>query len=137
MSALPIHASLDIKAASSADAIAVSYSKNSDGNFEFVSPLTADIEKFFGVDLVDELSFFSPTGKAGELFEIPVSAPDAATDRLFLLSVGDQSGASMRAAGAAIGRKVRGKSTTVYSACAAKDPRGHAISMALGAWVWN
>ncbi|MDE3227774.1 MAG: leucyl aminopeptidase family protein, partial [Acidobacteriota bacterium] len=45
--------------------------------------------------------------------------------------------ASMRAAGAAIGRKVRGKSTTVYSACAAKDPRGHAISMALGAWVWN
>ncbi len=80
MSALPIHASLDIKAASSADAIAVSYSKNSDGNFEFVSPLTADIEKFFGVDLGDELSFFSPTGKAGELFEIPVSAPDAATD---------------------------------------------------------
>ena len=137
MSALPIHASLDIKAASSADAIAVSYSKNSDGNFEFVSPLTADIEKFFGVDLRDELSFFSPTGKVGELFEIPVSAPDAATDRLFLLSVGDQSGASMRAAGAAIGRKVRGKNTTVYSACAAKDPRGHAISMALGAWVWN
>ena len=137
MSALPIHASLDIKAASSAGAIAVSYSKNSDGNFEFVSPLTAEIEKIFGVDLRDELTFFSPTGKAGELFEIPVSAPDTVTDRLFLVSVGDQSGAAMRAAGAAIGRKVRGKSTSVYSACAAKDPRGHAISMALGAWVWN
>jgi leucyl aminopeptidase len=137
MSALPIHASLDIKAAASAEAIAVSYTKNSDGSFEFVSPLTTEIEKFFGVDLRDELSFFSPTGKAGEMFEIPVSATDSATDRLFLVSVGDQTGAAMRAAGAAIGRKVRGKSTTLYSACAVKDPRGHAISMALGAWVWN
>jgi leucyl aminopeptidase len=137
MSALPIHASLDIKAAASAEAIAVSYTKNSDGSFEFVSPLTTEIEKFFGVDLRDELSFFSPTGKAGEMFEIPVSAIDSATDRLFLVSVGDQTGAAMRAAGAAIGRKVRGKSTTLYSACAVKDPRGHAISMALGAWVWN
>ena len=43
----------------------------------------------------------------------------------------------MRAAGAAIGRKVRGKKTSVYSACAPKDARAHAISMALGAWVWN
>lgn len=137
MSALPIHASLDIKAAASAEAIAVSYTKNSDGSFEFVSPLTLEIEKFFGVELRDELSFFSPTGKAGELFEIPVSATDSATDRLFLVSVGDQTGAAMRAAGAAIGRKVRGKSTILYSACAVKDPRGHAISMALGAWVWN
>jgi leucyl aminopeptidase len=137
MSALPIHASLDIKAAASAEAIAVSYTKNSDGSFEFVSPLTIEIEKFFGVELRDELSFFSPTGKAGEMFEIPVSATDSATDRLFLVSVGDQTGAAMRAAGAAIGRKVRGKSTTLYSACAVKDPRGHAISMALGAWVWN
>ena len=137
MSALPIHASLDIKAAASAEAIAVSYTKNSDGSFEFVSPLTVEIEKFFGVELRDELSFFSPTGKAGELFEIPVSATDSATDRLFLVSVGDQTGAAMRAAGAAIGRKVRGKSTILYSACAVKDPRGHAISMALGAWVWN
>ena len=137
MSALPIHASLDIKAAASAEAIAVSYTKNSDGSFEFVSPLTIEIEKFFGVELRDELSFFSPTGKAGELFEIPVSATDSATDRLFLVSVGDQTGAAMRAAGAAIGRKVRGKSTILYSACAVKDPRGHAISMALGAWVWN
>ena len=137
MSALPIYASLEIKAAASAEAIAISYTKNSDGSFEFVSPLTTEIEKFFGVELRDELSFFSPTGKAGELFEIPVSAPDSATDRLFLVSVGDQTGAAMRAAGAAIGRKVRGKSTILYSACAAKDPRGHAISMALGAWVWN
>jgi len=48
MSALPIFSPLDLKAASSANAIAVGFSKNSDGTFEFTSPLTADIEKFFG-----------------------------------------------------------------------------------------
>jgi leucyl aminopeptidase len=32
---------------------------------------------------------------------------------------------------------VRGKNLTVYSACAVKEVKAHAISMALGAWVWN
>ena len=137
MSALPIFSPLDLKAASSANAIAVGYSKKSDGTFEFTSSITADLEKFFGLNLVDELTFFSPAGKAGELFEIPVSATDAQTDRIYLVSVADQTGPALRAAGAAIGKKVRGKNTTVYSACASKDVRAHAISMALGAWVWN
>lgn len=137
MSALPIHAPLDIKAASSANAIAVSYTKNSDGNCEITSPLATEVEKLFAVVLLDELSFFAPSGKAGELFEIPVSAENSQTDRIYLVSVADQSGASMRAAGAAIGRKVRGKNTSVYSACATREVKSHAISMALGAWVWN
>jgi leucyl aminopeptidase len=32
---------------------------------------------------------------------------------------------------------VRDKNSTVYSACAVKEVKAHAISMALGAWVWN
>jgi leucyl aminopeptidase len=32
---------------------------------------------------------------------------------------------------------VRGKSVTVFSACAIKEVKAHAISMSLGAWVWN
>ena len=137
MSALPIAAPLDIKAASSANSIAIGYVKNIDGEFECVGPLVAEIEKFFGVNLVDELSFFTPAGKAGEIFEIPVSATDSPTDRIFLVSVGDQSGSALRTAGAAVGRKVRGKNLSVYSACAVKEITGHAISMALGAWVWT
>ena len=137
MSALPIHAPLDIKAATSADSIALGYIKNKDGAFEFVGTVVTDIEKFFGLNLVDELSFFGPTAKAGELFEIPVSAPDSVTDRIFLVAVGDQSGAALRAAGASVGRKVRGKELSVYSLCAIKEVKTHAISMALGAWVWN
>ena len=137
MSALPIAASLDIKAASSANSIAIGFLKNPDDSYEFVGPLVADIEKFFGLNLVDELTFFGPTAKAGEIFEIPVSATDSPTDRIFLVAIGDQSGSALRAAGAAVGRKVRGKNLSVYSACAVKEVRAHAISMALGAWVWN
>ena len=137
MSALPIAAPLDINAASSANSIAVGFVKNPDDSYEFVGPLVADIEKFFGLNLVDELTFFGPSAKAGEIFEIPVSAPDSSTDRIFLVAVGDQSGAALRAAGASVGRKVRGKNLSVYSACAVKEFKAHAISMSLGAWIWN
>jgi leucyl aminopeptidase len=137
MSALPIVASLDIKVAASANSIAIGYVKNPDDTYEFVGPLVADIENFFGLNLVDELTFFRPAGNAGEIFEIPVSATDSPTDRIFLVSIGDQSGSALRAAGASVGRKVRGKNLSVYSACAVKEVRAHAISMALGAWVWN
>ena len=137
MSALPIAAPLDIKAASSADSIAIGFVKNPDESFECVGPLVADIEKFFGLNLIDELTFFAPTGKAGEIFEIPVSATDSPTDRIFLVGIGDQTGSALRAAGASVGRKVRGKNLTVYSACAVKEIKAHAISIALGAWVWN
>jgi leucyl aminopeptidase len=32
---------------------------------------------------------------------------------------------------------VRGKNLSVYSACAVKEFKAHAISMSLGAWIWN
>jgi leucyl aminopeptidase len=54
-----------------------------------------------------------------------------------LVAIGDQSGSALRAAGASVGRKVRDKNLSVYSACAVKEVKAHAISMALGAWVWN
>ena len=137
MSALPIAAPLEIKAASSANSIALGFIKNSEDSFEFVGPLVKEIESFFGLNLVDELTFFGPTAKAGEIFEIPVSATDSPTERIFLVGVGDQGGAALRAAGASVGRKVRGKSVTVFSACTVEEVKAHAISMSLGAWVWN
>jgi leucyl aminopeptidase len=137
MSALPIAAPLDIKAASSANSIAVGFVKNPDDSYEFVGPLVADIEKFFGLNLIDELTFFGPSAKAGEIFEIPVSATDSQTDRIFLVAIGDQSSSALRAAGASVGRKVRGKNISVYSACALKEVKAHSISISLGAWVWN
>jgi leucyl aminopeptidase len=137
MSALPQFAPFEISKAVSAHAIALGFFKNLDGNFEFVSPLASQIEKFFGLNLVDELTFFAPTGKAGELFEIPVSAEDSETDRLYLVAIGDQSGSAARTAGAAVGRKVRGKNTTLFAAVVISEVKSFAISASLGAWVWN
>jgi leucyl aminopeptidase len=137
MSALPQYAPFEISKAVSAHSIALGFIKDIDGNFEFISPFASEIEKYFDLNLVDELSFFGPTGKAGEIFEIPVSAQDSETDRLFLVGIGDQSGSSARAAGAAVGRKVRGKNTTVFAACVVSEVKSFSISAALGAWVWN
>lgn len=124
-----------------ADSIALAFAKDSAGVISFSGPetLVQDIEKFFEIDLLDELSFFSASGKAGELFEIPVSAQDAQTDRIFLVAIGDSSTASFRVAATSIARKVRGKNTTVYSACAisSKDVKAHAIALTLGAYLWN
>jgi len=79
--------------ATSADSIALAFAKDSEGVVSFSAPgnLVQDVEKFFEINLLDELSFFSPTYKSGELFEIPVSSQDAQTDRIFLVGVGDSS----------------------------------------------
>ena len=135
MSALPTAAPIDIKEAAQADSIAVGFYKNSEGNFECIGSLTQEIEIFFKLNLVAELTFFAPVGTAGELFEIPVRATDAKTDRIFLVGLGDQSGTAYRTAGAAIGRKIRGKQRSVFSTLT--DIKAHSISIALGAWVWN
>ncbi len=97
------------------------------------------IEKYYEVDLVDEISFFQPSGKAGELYEIPVMHAASSVDRLYLVAVGDGSLASLRAAGAALGRKVRGKALELVSLVAQTrgEIRAHGVSILLGAYTWN
>lgn len=101
--------------------------------------LITSIEKLFEINLRDEVSFFSPTAKAGELFEIPVLHADTEMDRLYLVGLGDQSLKDFRAAGAALGRKVRGKAVNLISLLPSKkaEVKAHAISMVLGAYTWN
>lgn len=141
MSSILQGAPVDLSQATAADAIALAFIKTASDGFLFQGPgtLIKDIEKHFEVNLADELSFFSPMGKAGELFEIPVSAKDTQTDRLYLVSIGDTSTPSFRIAATAIARKVRGKKATVYSACAVKndDVHAHAISLTMGAYLWS
>jgi leucyl aminopeptidase len=101
--------------------------------------LISSIEKLFEINLRDEVSFFSPTAKAGELFEIPVLHTDTEMDRLYLVGLGDQSLKDFRAAGSALGRKVRGKAVNLISLLPTKkaEVKAHAISMVLGAYTWN
>ena len=101
--------------------------------------LLKSISETFEIDLLDELKFFTPTGKAGESFELPISAPDAKTERLLLIGLGDQSMAALRAAGATVGRKVKGKAQSISTFCATSDASAsaHAISATMGAYIWN
>lgn len=89
--------------------------------------------------MIDEVSFFSPSGKAGEIFEIPVLHESTEMDRLYLVSLGDASLKDFRVAGAALGRKVRGKAVNLISALPTKadEVKTHAISLTLGAYTFS
>lgn len=141
MSSILTSAPIELSAATSAQAIALAYVSEREGEFLFKAPgsLIQDIEKHFAINLQDELSFFSPTGKAGEIFEIPVSEANTRTERIFLISAGDGSTNSLRTCATAIARKVRGKKITVYSACALNkiDIQAHAISLTMAAYLWS
>lgn len=136
----------DLDSVSTADVIVISYislatEENSENEIIFNShpALVKKIEKLFAIDLRGELSFFTPTGKAGELNEIPVSAVDSPVEKIILLGVGDQSLASFRAAGAALGRKVRGagKNFATIAPTNRDEVIAFATSAALGEYTWN
>ena len=141
MSSTLASAPVKLAAATSADVIAVAFTSNGTGSFSFQGPGTiiSDIESCFDINLIDELSFFAASGKAGEIFEIPVSAENCVTERIYLTAIGDASTPSFRIAATAIARKVRGKKLTVYSACAVQKPdiAAHATSLTMGAYLWS
>jgi leucyl aminopeptidase len=101
--------------------------------------LIKKLEKTFEIDLRDELAFFSATGKTGEIFEIPVSSDQFAADRILLIGLGDETNSAIRQAGAALGRKGRGKAVTIASLCHSteSDLKAFAISVQLGAYIWT
>ena len=125
----------------SADAIAVGFVKSEEDGYELVGAIDAiaSIEKFFDVDLIDEISFFQPAGKPGEILEIPVSQKATKADRVFVIGLGDQSTQSHRLAAASLGRKLRGKKINVSNLLAtqSQDIRAHAISSVLGSYTWT
>lgn len=70
---------------------------------------------------------------------MPVLHNDTEIDRLYLVGLGEQSLKDFRAAGAALGRKVRGKAVNLISLLPVKkvEVKAHAISIVLGAYTWN
>lgn len=136
----------DLDSVSTADVIVISYimlATQDNGDTEIIfnayPALVKKIEKLFAIELRDELSFFTPSGKAGELNEIPVSAIDSPVEKIILLGVGDQSLASFRIAGAALGRKVRGAGKNFATIAPTKRDEiiAFATSATLGEYTWN
>ena len=100
------------------------------------------LERIFGLNLSDELAFFLPADKpmkAGEVFEIPVSAEDYECQRIIFLSLGKSTNSELRLAGAAVGRKLRGKSDTALVTTNLKSDQNKSflISANLGNFQWN
>ena len=135
---------VSVDALADSQAIAIGFTSIADGEkkvFDFPanSALVKKLEKLFEVDLRDELEFFSATGKTGELFEIPVASDQMQADRILLIGLGDATTSSLRLAGAALGRRGRGKATVISSICvSAHDQlKAFAISVQLGAYIWT
>ncbi len=137
----PIEVSIDALADSQAIAIGFTADSNTPASFDFPAngALVKKLEKLFDLNLRDELEFFSATGKTGELFEIPVASDQMQADRILLLGLGDATTPSIRQAGAALGRKGRGKATVISSICVANHDqlKAFAISVQLGAYIWT
>ncbi len=132
---------LELESVLDSDCVAIGFSKSDTGEITFpiFTSLARKIETKFQLDLIDELSFFAATGKVGEIFEIPVSAEGAKCERLVFVGLGKQSPADMRSTGAALGRKMRGVSRSIYSLAASSrgDVRLHAVALLLGTYQWN
>ena len=123
------------------DVVAIGFTQSESGEFVFPtsSAMVSKVESKFELNLLDELAFFSATGKAGEVFEIPVSGSDVKTERLIFVGLGNQAVTDFRNAGAALGRKMKGTSKSLYSLAASSrtDIRAHAIALVLGTYQWS
>lgn len=147
--AVDLNAKLDelAEALADAQAIAISFTQKSGAadnqRDEFTFPshtnLIKKLEKIFEINLCDQLTFFSATGKAGEIFEIPVASDQFAADRIILIGLGDESNSAIRQAGAALGRKGRGKAISFAALCVSNYSllKSFAISVQLGAYIWT
>lgn len=83
---------------------------------------------------------FSLTGKAGELLEVPVTAPVThSVKAIYLVGIGDGSRSDLVKAGSAVGRKLRGTDKTCASLCGGKGEltRAHALALALSAYQFR
>ena len=101
-----------------------------------------EIARIFQLNLEDELAFFVSADKpikAGEVFEIPVSAAGFKCERLNFVSLGKLTNAELRLGAAAIGRKLRGKEDLAHVELALKSAlaKNFLVSANLGNFTWN
>ena len=101
-----------------------------------------EIAKIFQLNLEDELAFFVNSDKpmkAGEIFEIPVSAEGYKCERLSFVSLGKLTNTEVRLGGAAVGRKLRGKEDIAHVELSLKMAlaKNFLISANLGNFTWS
>jgi len=92
----------------------------------------------FALDFAQVLSQWPEfAAKAGELIEIPVN--QGSVKRIYIVGIGTGEAADYRKAGVALGRKVKGKSVTVFNGILSTPDHAvvHLNALALSQYLWN
>jgi leucyl aminopeptidase len=112
-----------------------------DSTSKIPAQLKSSVEKLFGLRLGDEIAFEKATGKAGEITEIPVAAKGSKVERLLIVGIGEGSVEDFRKAGIALGRRVKGKETSITNAVVFAAPKpaliAHNVCLALATYAWS
>ncbi|HEX6920126.1 MAG TPA: leucyl aminopeptidase [Actinomycetes bacterium] len=138
MSPLPgVHLTTGALASTPADVLATGIRPGGDG------PVLAgdahQLEAAFGLDLRRALQRAEAKGEAGEVVEVPVSAPGE-VGRVLLVGLGDGSPLALRRAGAALGRRARGDRSLASDATHDVDPlalRAHLEGLLLAGYRFS
>jgi leucyl aminopeptidase len=122
------------------DSVAVPITK-SDSGIELGNPKAIQaIEKYFNIDLANLLSNWSDAaGKAGELFEVPVTAPGAKLSRIYFVGIGENNPEDLRKAGTALSRKVKNSGSAILNTLVTnkQSARSHAVAIVLASYSWS
>ena len=122
------------------DSVAVPIIK-SDSGVELGNPkVIKAIEKHFKIELVNLLSNWQDaTGKAGELLEVPIAAPEAKLSRIYFVGVGENTPEDLRKAGTTLSRKVKGSGSAILNTLVTskQSARSHAVAISLASYSWS
>ena len=122
------------------DSVAVPIIK-SDSGVELGNPkVIKAIEKHFKIELVNLLSNWpDATGKAGELLEVPIAAPEAKLSRIYFVGVGENTPEDLRKAGTTLSRKVKGTGSAILNSLVTtkQSARSHAVAIVLASYSWS
>jgi len=98
------------------------------------------IEKYFKIELANLLSNWpDATGKAGELIEVPISAPGAKLSRIYFVGIGENNPEDLRKAGTALSRKVKNSGSSILNTLVTdkRCARSHAVAIVLASYSWS
>ena len=96
------------------------------------------VAKEFSLDFLSILQEWPDfTAKAGELIEIPIRV--GSVKRVYIVGIGSLTPSDYRKAGATLGRKVKGKSVTVFNGIITTNENAvvHLNALALSQYLWN
>jgi leucyl aminopeptidase len=120
------------------DAVALAAASSDNGPTLSSNPVADRAVADFSLDFTEVLSQWPEfAAKSGELIEIPVN--QGSVKRIYIVGIGSGEAADFRKAGVALGRKVKGKSVTVFNGILSTPDHAvvHLNALALSQYLWN